>query len=36
MASTPRIYVSLNVSREDHQATMVEIEDKVSNESIFI
>ena len=36
MDSTPRIYVALDGRQEDHQATMVEIEGKVSNTSFSI
>ena len=35
-SSTPRIYGALDGQQEDHHATMVEIEGKVSNTSISI
>ena len=35
MASTPRVYAALDDRQAHHQATMVEIEDKVSNYSIL-
>ena len=36
IAKTPRIYVALDGRREDHQATMAEIEGKILNTSMSI